>query len=396
MKEKTIKFEIKHISFLPLFLAVNYSLCTVKQDTMNGNDSMLVKRAHIYRLVCYIVFTFTYLTEQMNGNASFVLFKYYSFCEMVPNIIFITDFFFIFSFLLLMDYTDLNKMVHRQEIGTLGNVQSACTGRKPREPVEDTEDAEDFKGFGQNSVDDLTKALTVCSLASEEEKSSHTLEKTFASLVVSGVACTEDKDENSDSHSSIITIDPPSLPHVKEDADGEPFDEVISRGPTSGKPVCFSQKSCNRIAEKSYYSHNFDKYFAPLQAGEEKPQCFQSQINRNYCSNLNPPFMTDTIHTGNFTFENSGTKSGKRQNPDGDVPFKYIRPNMESEISQQNNLNFEMNSKRPIYPQVMSSIGPGAQVNGTVLLFLMGLVFYLCYFLILSSNLFTEVKEGLC
>ena len=66
------------------------------------------------------------------------------------------------------------------------------------------------------------------------------------------------------SQSSIITVDPPSLPHEEEEEGGRggEAEDLAPRGPITGKPTSYrpDNQAFNHVSSKSYTSHSLDRF----------------------------------------------------------------------------------------------------------------------------------------
>nr|KAG5706733.1 hypothetical protein BaRGS_007236 [Batillaria attramentaria] len=236
---------------------------------------------------------------------------------------------------------------------------------KKREPVEDTDEG-DMRNSSEKDVDSLAATLGSCNISTADHESGDDLAKHLSDLTVKDDDTDENETEEAKSSSSVITVDPPSLPHDEEEEKSENSDSagalLESRGPTAGKPAAYKQgnDSCNRIASKGYYSHNFDRYMP-------QPQQYQPQQPAQSMYGFTPGMDGTFTHFSMAPQVNSSvptySQGGKRgMDDDEDNPFKYTRPEMGGFMPQPDVMNDLNMGGRNTKPFLSMSFGSGGQV----------------------------------
>lgn len=202
---------------------------------------------------------------------------------------------------------------------------------------------------------------------------------------------------NLQSQSSIITVDPPSLPHEEEEETGEASEDLMPRGPVTGKPTSYrpNNEVFNHISNKSYSSHSLDRFHtqaAPFSPQLPSPQQPRSQAVGGFVQNGFPQgayySMAPQINAGRAPVYNNvnmgtcamATSNGKRvMDDDEDNPYKYTRPVEEKGYgvlqTDCNNLSGGLKSQ-PTYSQVSCKLGCGGQVGSGMHSCLLVVVFY--------------------
>ncbi|XP_070202976.1 uncharacterized protein [Littorina saxatilis] len=203
---------------------------------------------------------------------------------------------------------------------------------KQRVPVEDSEEDDSAKENGGEDLDVLTNSLRGCSI---QESAKLGIEDQLAQLAV------EDKEEEDDddddntqynslqSQSSVIAIDPPSLPHEEEEEKGEAAEDLAPRGPTAGKPVSFrpDNNNYNHIASKAYGSHNMDRFYAQATfSPNQHPQAAGFSQNDFMQNGLSQPAFYNMGQVTNGGVGQMYTSGKRGMDDDDENAFKYTRP----------------------------------------------------------------------
>ncbi|XP_076457649.1 uncharacterized protein LOC143291592 isoform X2 [Babylonia areolata] len=264
-----------------------------------------------------------------------------------------------------------SKPLHRQPNGVV------AMAKKQREPVEDCEEEEEGEvkePCGEDALDSLTHSMKGVSI---QETTSTEIEGRLANLTVKDNEEEEEDDTRCaslQSQSSIITVDPPSLTQGEEEEEEErggekPGEEeeggaeyLASRGPTAGKPSSYrpNHDNFNRIAGKSYSSHNLDRFHS--QAVASAP--FVPGPTPTGGGPAFLPLDQSSFYPPSAVYNLGGVASGKRGMEDEeDTPFKYTRPVEEMPVPDCT----QPSKNRGFFSQVSVDLNCGGNVVDTSL-----------------------------